>query len=82
MPVVLSERAQRDFEDLPLTMKSRVAGVFERLERWPNVSGAKQLSADWKGFSRIRTGDWRIIFRVAENEVVIERIAHRREVYE
>jgi mRNA-degrading endonuclease RelE of RelBE toxin-antitoxin system len=33
-------------------------------------------------YHKIRTADWRIIFRVVGEEVRIVRIAHRRDVYE
>jgi len=31
---------------------------------------------------RIRTGDWRIIFRLLKPNVIVVRIKHRSEVYE
>jgi len=82
MDVVVTEQAQKEFDDLPPAMKGRVLGVFARLEDWPNVSGAKRLTGDWAGFVRVRTGDWRVLFRPEGNQIVVERIAHRREVYE
>jgi len=80
--VVLSKEAQTEFDDLPLSMKKRVLDVLLRLENWPNVSGAKRLTGDRKGWARVRTGDWRVIFRPEHDQIVVERIAHRREVYE
>jgi addiction module RelE/StbE family toxin len=82
MEVVVSRRAQRDFDQLPASIRHRVVNVFERLTRWPQVSGTKQLTGPWKGFARIRTGDWRVIFRPEDHQIVVERIAHRREVYD
>jgi mRNA-degrading endonuclease RelE of RelBE toxin-antitoxin system len=82
MDVIVGEQAQKEFDALPTTMKMRVLAVFARLENWPNVSGAKRLTGDWQGCARIRTGDWRVIFRPTRDQVVIERVAHRREVYE
>jgi mRNA-degrading endonuclease RelE of RelBE toxin-antitoxin system len=55
--VLLAQDAQGDFDDLPATIQARVAAVFERLRRWPDVSGAKPLSGEWAGHFRIRTGD-------------------------
>ncbi len=82
MNVVVGEQAQKEFDDLPPSMKKRVLGVFARLTNWPNVSGTKALTGDWKGFTRVRTGDWRVIFRPERDQIVVERIAHRREVYD
>jgi mRNA interferase RelE/StbE len=80
--VRLSADAQEDFEALPSTMKARVLAVFERLERWPDVSGAKPLKGRWAGHYRIRTGDWRVVFRFVSPEVIVVRIKHRSDVYE
>lgn len=56
--------------------------VLSRLENWPAVSGAKPLLGDLAGHYRIRTGDYRIQFRVTGADVIIERIGHRDGFYE
>ena len=61
--VVTTDQADHDFASLTLTVQERVLSVFERLADWPRVSGAKALSGDWRGHWRIRTGDYRVIFR-------------------
>jgi mRNA-degrading endonuclease RelE of RelBE toxin-antitoxin system len=82
MVVLLTPDAQRDADGLPLTMRVRLADVLARLERWPHVSGHKALTGEWKGHSRIRMGDWRVIFQVVTPAVIVVRIAHRSKVYE
>ena len=83
MEVELTPDAVDDYNKLPLTVRARVDGVFERLRRWPQVSGVKWLSGPWKGFARIRTGDWRVIFHLLNNRVIeVVRIADRRDVYD
>ena len=82
MTVLLTPDAQADFDALPGTIRARVLRIFERLQAWPQVSGAKPLSGDWAGHYRIRTGDWRVIFRVVTPQVIVVRIKHRSEVYE
>ena len=63
-------------------MQVRVLEIIERLEKWPNVSGVKKLTGDWAGFSRIRSGDYRVVFAVLPDRIRIVRVANRREVYE
>ena len=46
------------------------------------VSGAKSLTGNLAGRYRIRTGDYRLQFRVADGVVVIERIGHRDGFYD
>jgi mRNA interferase RelE/StbE len=67
---------------LPTSIKRRIAAIVIRLERWPTVSGAKPLRGNLAGRYRIRTGDYRLQFRVEGDEVIIERIGHRDRFYE
>lgn len=71
-----------DLDRLPGSMQERILGVVERLERWPQVSGVKALTAQWRGHSRIRTGDYRVVFKLYPDRIVVVRVAHRKEVYE
>jgi mRNA interferase RelE/StbE len=82
MLVLLAPDAQREADELPLTMRARLGDVISRLERWPHVSGCKPLTGEWKGHYRIRMGDWRVIFHVVTPTLIVVRIAHRSKVYE
>jgi mRNA-degrading endonuclease RelE of RelBE toxin-antitoxin system len=82
LTVLLTPEAQAEFDALPVVIRARVLGIFERLAFWPAVSGAKALSGEWAGHYRVRTGDWRVIFRVLTPQIVVVRIKHRSEVYE
>jgi mRNA-degrading endonuclease RelE of RelBE toxin-antitoxin system len=59
-----------------------VAKLYERLERWPQLSGAKLLSGHLAGHWRLRTGDYRLQFRVEQQTVIVEKIGHRAKFYE
>ena len=80
--VILEPEAAEQLGKLPERIKSRVVGIIERLRQWPRVSGAKPLRGTLAGHYRIRTGDYRIQFRIHGNEVVIERMGHRDRFYD
>ena len=67
---------------LPRTSKARVQKILHRLQAWPKVSGAKPLSGDLAGWYRVRTGDYRIRFRLEGEILIVDKIGHRREFYE
>jgi len=46
-------------------------------ERHPNVV---PLSGE-AGSYRLRQGSWRAVFSIEEGDVILDRVAHRREVY-
>jgi mRNA-degrading endonuclease RelE of RelBE toxin-antitoxin system len=80
--VTMTPAAQRGFAALPRAIQIRVLAVLERLERWPDVSGAKPLRGDLAGHYRIRTGAYRIQFHLTGEQVVVERVGHRDGFYD
>jgi mRNA interferase RelE/StbE len=78
----MTPAAQADLAGVPTTILARMESIVDRLERWPNTSGARPLRGEWNGHHRIRTGDWRVIFRTSGNDVTIVRVMHRSKVYE
>lgn len=80
--VTMTTEAARELEALPLVVHARVLKVLERLEAWPEVSGAKPLRGRFAGQFRIRTGDYRIQFHASRTAVVVVHIGHRDGFYE
>lgn len=79
--VFLSRQAAAALELLPKTIHARMLKLFERLADWPNVSGAKPLKGKLAGRWRLRTGDYRVQFRVEGRRIVIEQLGHRDGFY-
>ena len=52
-----------------VVISARLYKVIDRLKAWPNVSGVKTLSGNLAGKYRLRTGDYRIQFRVEREKV-------------
>ncbi len=80
--VRLTATARKQLERLPASIRARMYDLLERLEKWPNVSGAKPLRGNLAGHYRLRTGDFRMQFRVVGDIVTIEHIGHRDRFYE
>ena len=80
--VELTPEAAQQFDRLPRVIRARVNRLRARLERWPEVSGAKPLSGNLAGWYRLRTGDYRLRFRVQGETIIVDKIGHRKEFYE
>ena len=82
--VLITPSAQAEFDALPVVIRVRVAAVFVRLQNWPKVSGAKPLRGNLKGSHRIRTGDYRVVFRPSADDSVVTvwKIGHRGGIYD
>jgi mRNA-degrading endonuclease RelE of RelBE toxin-antitoxin system len=80
--VLIGAEARDQFDRLPKSIKARVLEIIERLANWPAVSGAKPLRHGLSGHYRIRTGSYRVQFRVVGTQVVVEKIGDRRGFYD
>ena len=73
-------------EDLKKLDKAVVKKIISRIETYlaqdPKGLG-KPLKGDFQGYWRYRWGDYRVIYRIAEQEIliIVLRISHRKEVY-
>jgi len=80
--VELTPDAIKQADRLPETILKRIRKVLDRLKSWPTVSGAKPLTGSLAGWYRIRTGDWRVRFRVEGDNIIVDKIGHRRDFYD
>lgn len=80
--VRLPIRVAKCLDQLPGKIRRKVLSKLEMLEQNPRPFGAEKLSGT-DGLYRIRAGDWRIVYTVRDQEllVLVIRIGHRREVY-
>jgi mRNA-degrading endonuclease RelE of RelBE toxin-antitoxin system len=63
--VALTAEARKNIKDLKnVVIAARIYEIIDRLSDWPEVSGAKALRGNLAGRYRIRTGDYRLQFRV------------------
>jgi mRNA interferase RelE/StbE len=74
--------AQKDIRKLPNTTRVRIVKRVHQLAKDPRPSGCEKLKGD-KSSYRIRIGDYRVIYRIQKNILLIEilRAGHRREIY-
>jgi mRNA interferase RelE/StbE len=78
----LESVVKSDIPQLPKKMKSIIkTAIEERLMSDP-VGFGKPLRYSLKGHRRLRVGDYRVVYRIEKNRVVIVAIKHRKDVYE
>ena len=63
---------------LPAEIVARVRAVVRAAREVADVSGVKALSGPLAGHWRLRTGDYRVQFRMEGNSVIVEKVGHRR----
>ena len=79
--VRIKSSARREIARLPLRERQRVADEIDSLPERP-LSG-KPLRGGLRGLRSLRSGDYRIIYHLVQDQLVIlvVRVAHRRESY-
>jgi mRNA-degrading endonuclease RelE of RelBE toxin-antitoxin system len=82
MTVRILPDAFRQIDRLGPTIHRRVLGILTRLQKWPDVSGAKPLRGPLAGRYRMRTGDYRVQFFIERGVVVVEKVGHRDGFYD
>ena len=78
--IVLTQRAVRDLENIIDEDKERIARKLKEYAVEP-TKYARKLSNPKIGSYRFRMGDYRVIFDIEGNDIVILRIGHRKNIY-
>jgi mRNA interferase RelE/StbE len=84
--IEFSSRAARDFKKLAKTnrvMAIKIKDAIAELGEEPRPRGVETLSGTTLSLQRIRVGDFRVIYEIKENELLIwvVRLGDRKEIY-
>ena len=78
--VVYKKSVQRDLKKLSKAEARRVLNQVEE-ELSKNADTYPVLKGQFAGLRKYRVGDYRVIYAILGNEVLVLRIGHRKEVY-
>ena len=80
--IFFTDEAEKQFSKLPKSIKPKVAKLINGLVDEPIPHNAKKM-AGYDTFYRIRFSEWRVVYEVLENELIIDVIpvGHRGTVY-
>jgi mRNA interferase RelE/StbE len=77
--IELKPRAIRDLKSLDRTMARRIVEKLASLQ--DNLAGdVKRLTNSTPEF-RLRVGDYRVLFEIEGNKVLVYRVRHRKDAY-
>lgn len=80
--VLLERAAEKDLSRLSSEIHDRVIAAIQALANNPRPSGCRKLAGSKKDW-RIRVGDYRVVYEIADEirVVRVNHVRHRREVY-
>ncbi|MCX6958365.1 MAG: type II toxin-antitoxin system RelE/ParE family toxin [Verrucomicrobiae bacterium] len=79
MQIELKPKAEKDLKLLSSVYRSQVIEKLRWLE--DHLRGDVKKLTNFTPEYRMRSGDYRVLFEVAKDTIVVYRILHRREVY-
>ena len=74
--------AYKELQKLPRQIIAKIIAAVADLSNDPYPSGVKKMVGSERSY-RIRVGDYRVIYEIIENKLIIEiiRVRHRKDVY-
>ena len=82
--ILISNSAEKDMDKLPSAALKKVEAAIDYLSHEPRPAGCKKLKGFYENLWRIRVGDYRVVYLIADKIEVIDirRVRHRKDVYE
>ena len=77
--VRITPRAEKDYRDIPLPFRTNIYRKIMAME--DGLQGDVKRLTYFDPPYRLRVGDYRVLFDVEDQEIVIYRILHRKESY-
>ena len=76
----LTRRAKHDLRDLPSVVQEAVVETLERIAVDPEAEG-KELVGRLRGLWSARIGNYRVLYTIERNGVIVRAIRHRVVLY-
>ena len=79
--IVFTKRAMRDIPKLEPEIKEKMGDALKSYGKDP-LNHARKMVNPSLGSYRFRIGDYRVIFDIEGDEIIVLRVGHRKEIYQ
>ena len=76
-----TENAIEDLQKLDRFITQRILKKITWFSQHFDNIIPEPLSGDFIGTYKLRIGDWRVVYTIEEDVIIVQAIGHRREVY-
>jgi len=80
MKIELRKSAIKDLKSISEPYKSKLHTKILELQKFPNLQNIKKLT-NFEPAYRLRVGNYRVLFDVVEDTIIIGRVLHRQNSY-
>ena len=78
--ITYKKSVQKDLLNLGKSEARRILDKIEK-ELSERANTYPALKGPFAGLRKLRVGDYRVVFAITEQDVIILRVGHRREIY-
>jgi len=80
MKIDIRKSAIKDLKNISEPFKSNIHNKILDLKDFPNISNIKKLT-NFEPSYRLRVGNYRILFDIYDDIIIIGRVVHRQSAY-
>jgi len=80
LKLTIKRSVLKDLRSLPKDVRGRAALSILELSTSPSPQGVEKLKG-YERLYRIRVGDYRIVYEIIGEDVIIVAVSHRKDVY-
>lgn len=77
--IEIRRKAEKDLRAIPTADGKRIAKAIMALSS--GLSGDVKRLTNFTPEYRLRVGDWRVLFEIEADRIIVYRILHRRDAY-
>jgi len=79
--IIYHAEIAKDISGLPKNIKSRIKKAVENRLLIDLIKYGQPLRRSLQGYRKLRVGDYRVIYKIEKNNIIILKIGHRKDVY-
>ena len=80
MKIEIRKSAIKDLKNISEPFKNKIHNKISELKDFPNIQNIKKLT-NFEPAYRLRVGNYRILFDLLDNTIIIGRVLHRQNSY-
>ena len=80
MQIEIRKSAIKDLKQISEPFKTKIHNKILELKKFPNLTNIKKLT-NFEPAYRYRIGDYRVLFDVEDDNLIVGRVLHRKESY-
>jgi mRNA interferase RelE/StbE len=80
MKIEILDKAIKDLKKIDKIQAKKILNSISNLEHYPNIANIKKLT-NYNPTHRLRVGNYRVLFDIENDIIIVSRIKHRKDVY-